>query len=172
MIFITWTTTVFGILWSVYLWFISRQLQLSPRPFAIGNSLLDLPGPSSGTPLSPSRGASVDSLKAKIVVDKGGVSAAGSVVKVVPPCPRRESVRSLALFAAVLAFLPAWKSLSGASTLPTLLGPAAVALIAMVVGLTVQMIRLPVLWCDRLKYLSRLERQGLQPCGNCGRRVG
>eukprot|EP00903_Cladosiphon_okamuranus_P012157 g11404.t1 len=175
IIFITWTSTIFGILWSLYLWFISRQLQLSPRPFMIGNGLLDLPGTSTGTcipPSPPTRGASGgDPFKAKIVADKGGDSASGSAIKVVPPCPLRESVRSLALFAAVLAFLPAWKPLSGAASLPTLLGPAALALIAMVVGLTVQMIRLPVLWCDRLKYLSRLEREGLKPCGKCGRRI-
>lgn len=168
IIFISWTSTIFGVLWSLYLWFISRQLQLPPRPFAIGNSLLDLPSNGSTNPASPSRGASVDPFKAKVVVEKIR-GPAGSVIKVVPPCPWRESVRSLGLFAAVLAFLPAWKPLSGASTLPTLLGPAALALIAMVVGLTVQMIRLPVLWCDRLKHLSRLEREGLQPCGNCGR---
>lgn len=158
-------------LWFLYLWFISRQVQLSASPFAIGNSLLDLPSNSANNnPLSPTRGASIDPFKAKIA----GGGAAGSVLNVggvVPPCPWRESVRSLALFAAVLAFLPAWKPLSGAATLPTLLGPAALALIAMVVGLTVQMIRLPVLWCDRLKHLSRLEREGLRPCGNCGRRI-
>lgn len=159
-------------LWSLYLWLISRQLQLSPRPFAIGNSLLNIPGTSASgnNPLEPTRGASIDPFKAKVVVEKGRGAAAG-VVKVVPPCPWRESVRSLALFAAMLAFLPAWKPLSGAASLPTLLGPAALALIAMVVGLTVQMVRLPVLWCDRLKHLSRLEREGLQPCGNCGRRI-
>ena len=175
-------------LWSLYLWFVSRQLQLSPRPFAIGNGLLDLPGngngngngngTGTGNPLSPTRarGASADPFKAKaFAADKGGGAgagvSAGGMMKVVPPCPSRESVRSLALFAAMLAFLPAWKPLSGAATLPTLLGPAALALVAMVVGLTVQMIRLPVLWCDRLKHLSRLEREGLQPCGNCGRRI-
>lgn len=170
IIFITWTSTIFGVLWSLYLWFISRQLRLPPHPFAIGNSLLNLPDAGAGDPLSPTRGASVDPFKAKVGVDKGG-GPAGSVIKAVPPCPWRESVRSLALFAAVLAFLPAWKPLSGAASLPTLLGPAALALIAMVAGLTVQMIRLPVLWCDRLTYLSRLEREGLQPCGNCGRRI-
>eukprot|EP00752_Nemacystus_decipiens_P008140 g7280.t1 len=170
IIFITWTTTIFGMLWSLYLWFVSRQLQVPSRPFAIGNSLLDLPANGTPNPLSPTRGASADPFKPKVVAEKGGGSA-GSAVKVVPPCPWRESVRSLALFAAVLAFLPAWKPLSGAGSLPTLLGPAALALISMVVGLTVQMVRLPVLWCDRLKHLSSLEREALQPCGKCGRRI-
>lgn len=78
-----------------------------------------------------------------------------------PPSPWEESVRSLVLFAAVLAFLPAWKPLSGASSLPTLLCPVALALVAMFVGLTVQMVRLPVLWCDRCRFLSLTARDGV-----------
>ncbi|CBJ30355.1 Glycosyltransferase, family GT8 [Ectocarpus siliculosus] len=172
IVFITWTGTLFGTLWSAYLWFISRQPQLSPRAFMIGNGPLDLA--SINTNLCPvpgggGGGSSTDPFKPKLT---GGGSAAGSVLKVggvVTPSPWRESVTSLTLLVAVLAFLPAWKPMSGAASLPTLLVPAAVALVAMFVGLTVQMVRLPVLWCDRLKFLALMEKEGLRPCGSCGR---
>ncbi|CAM9497100.1 unnamed protein product, partial [Hapterophycus canaliculatus] len=176
IIFITWTSTVFGILWSSYLWLVSRQPQLGPAPghLAIGNGPLDLANRVNTTNLcfSPSAhvgGSSTDPFKAK--ADGNGGAAAGSMMKVggVSPSPWRESVGSLALLAAVLAFLPAWKPLSGAATLPALVGPAVLALAALFVGLTVQMIRLPVLWCDRLKFLSLMKNEGVQPCRNCGR---
>lgn len=170
--FITWTGTLFGTLWSAYLWFISRQPQLSPHAFMIGNGTLDLASINTNlcpVPVGSGGSSSTDPFKPKLV---DGGSATGSVLKVggvVPPSPWRESVRSLAFFVAVLAFLPAWKPMSGAASLPTLLGPAALALVAMFVGLTVQMVRLPVLWCDRLKFLSLMEKEGLRPCGSCGR---
>ncbi|CAM9930667.1 unnamed protein product, partial [Ectocarpus fasciculatus] len=172
IVFITWTGTLFGTLWSAYLWFISRQPQLSPRAFMIGNGTLDLASINTNlcSVAAGGGGNSTDPFKPKLV--GGGGSAAGSVLKVggvVPPSPWRESVRSLALFVAVLAFLPAWKPMSGAASLPALLVPAALALVAMFVGLTVQMVRLPVLWCDRLKFLSLMEKEGLRPCGSCGR---
>jgi len=174
----------------VYLWLISRQAQLSSRPLPTGiggiggngTGTLDFSaacGGSSST--SPITSGCIDAFKAKLG-DGGGLAAtsgsgggggsAGSVLKVggvAPPSPWQESVRSLGLFAALLAFLPAWKPLSGAASLPMLLGPAALALVALVVGLTVQMIRLPVLWCDRLKFLAFMEREGLRLCGHCGR---
>lgn len=148
--FIAWTTTLFGVLWSSYLWVISRQAQLTPRSFVIGSSSLDV-----GTSASHSAsGQAIDPFMFKI----GQVVKVGAVA---PPCPRRESVRSLALFAAVLAFLPAWKQLSGASSFPTLLGPVALAVFTFFVGLTVQMVRLPVLWCDRCKFLALIKAEGL-----------
>lgn len=158
IIFIIWTSTIFGLMWSLYLWVISRQAQGSSRPYAIGNGPLDL----SANGIASAVGASVDLLKSSKI--DMGVAGVGNVLKVgavAPPSPWRESWRTLFLFAVVLAFLPTWKPLSGASTLPTLLGPVALALIAMFVGLTVQMVRLPVLWSDRCKFLSLAVRGGL-----------
>ncbi len=180
IIFITWTSTIFGMLWSLYLWLISRQAQLSSRPLPTRTGNLDFGaaaaaaacGGSSST--SPMPSGCIDAFRAKLA--DGGGGGGGSAGRsnrklgaVPPPSPWQESIRSLGLFAALLAFLPAWKPLSGAASLPMLLGPAALALVALVVGLTVQMVRLPVLWCDRLKFLALMEREGLRLCGHCGR---
>lgn len=160
-IFITWTSTIFGLLWALYLLVISRQAQHSTRPYPVGHSTaVDLGANGASPELGAGSGGGADAFKSKICPDGriGGVLKVGAVV---PPSPWRESVRSLVLFAAVLAFLPSWKALSDASTLATLLGPVALALVAMFVGLTVQMVRLPVLWCDRCKFLALVERDGL-----------
>ncbi|CAM9394908.1 unnamed protein product [Pylaiella littoralis] len=151
VIFITWTSTIFGTLWALYLWLVSR-------------CTLDIGSVSSNVSLSPVPGGGIDPSKPKSA--EGRALAVGGAV---PPSPWRESVRSLALFAAALAFLPAWKPLSGAASLAALLAPAFMALMAMVVGLTVQMVRLPVLWCDRFRFLALMEKEGLRPCRNCGR---
>lgn len=159
VIFITWTSTVFGLLWSIYLWLMSRQPYLPPaRPHTIGTVTLD---PASGNALGGAGavGGSPDPYTSTPLDGTPGIVVRVGAVEVVSPW--RESVRSLVLFAAVLGFLPAWKPMSGASTLPSLLGPAALALIAMFVGLTVQMVRLPVLWYDRCKFLWAVEREGL-----------
>lgn len=148
-----WTSTIFGLLWALYLWAIACQTQLSSRPHG------------SGTPEPAANGALSGLVGGTEAFDpKAGDSGAGIVVKggsVSPPSPWNESVRSLVLFAALAAFLPSWKSLSGASSLGTLLGPVILALVAMFAGLTVQMVRLPVLWCDRFNFLSMAERDGL-----------
>lgn len=156
MVFIMWTITLFGMLWSAYLWAVSRQPQLSsasPRPSNTPSGNLDLVNTINGATLCPAPstyGAKNSTEPYKAPKTGGGVS----------PSPLRESLLSLALLAAALGFLPAWKGLSGAASLPTLLGPAALAVAAMTVGLTVQMIRLPVLWCDRLKFLALVHKRG------------
>ena len=158
VIFITWTSTVFGLLWSVYLWLMSRHPHLPPaRPHTIGTGSLDV-SPGSAPRSGPGGGASDPFSSRPLDGVPGGGMRVGAVE---PASPWRESVRSLVLFAAVLGFLPAWKPLSGASTLPSLLGPAVLAVVTMFAGLTVQMVRLPVLWYDRCKFLWAMEREGL-----------
>lgn len=149
-IFITWTCTVFGFLWSLYLGVITRLAQQSARPRAsyAGASALDLGQAASGTGGGLSA-VPIDG-SARIVTDTvGGVLGAG-----IGKSPWWESVRSLVLLAVCMAFLPSWKTVSKASSLGTLLGPAILTLFGVFAGLTVQMIRLPVLWCDRCKVLN------------------
>ncbi|CAN0091421.1 unnamed protein product [Sphacelaria rigidula] len=75
--------------------------------------------------------------------------------------PWVDSAQSFGLLVSSLTFLPAWKTLSGAESLGGVLVPVALAIVVMCVGLTVQMVRLPVLWCDyRTKELVLAGRAG------------
>lgn len=67
---------------------------------------------------------------------------------IVAKLPWVESVRSLGLLVVMLAFVPSWKTISGADTIVGVLVPAVVDVLVMCVWLTVQMVRLPVRWCD------------------------
>ena len=155
-IFILWTGTVVGVLWPVYIWIISRNaLQPSPKlPRARDTNESRDPA---AAMLWPAYEA-VETFRKTLAVG-GLVNGKGDVS---PPSPWGESLSTLVLLALVLAFMPAWQPLSGASSLWMSLGPVVAAIGALVVVLTVQMLRLPPLWCDQVRLLALLEAEGLR----------
>lgn len=149
-IFIAWTATSFALLGSLYLGCICRYIRpTSGGPSPMGGSALDL----RAEELVSTRRDRLTGL-----TDVSGESSGGSTSQ---KRPLWESICSLVLFVLGMAFLPSWQKLSGSANLATVLGPAALMVVALCVGLSVQMVRLPVLWCDRQQRLLSRRSRGL-----------
>lgn len=141
-----WTGTVVGVLWSVYLWIISIQAMYVSRAVHVNDFSGHAPPSMWG----------VTHYRNKISIDEK------RKIGYVPRSPWGEVVVSLVLFCILMAFLPAWRSLSGASSVVMLFGPLLLAWWCLIVGLTVQMLRLPLLLYDRIRLLALLEAEGLR----------
>lgn len=159
MVFISWTCMVFGLLWAFYLALVSRLALKSPRPLSVlaGGSALDLAHMAMTYADTGVQGAAGEETPKALRISGGGVPMGG---KGAPSSPWGESVRSLMCLVILMGVLPSWKPLSRATSLKMLLGPVFLVLLLMFTGLTVQMIRLPVLWCDWFQARTDKGRDG------------